>query len=80
MSFHLPKAQVVELEGAGEALLGQGHEGRELLHHRGAHEGRGEVLDAVVGAHQGGEPGEVVVVGVGVEDALDLVDARCPGR
>ena len=72
--------QVVDLEIVEEVPLGDGHEGGKFLGHRGPDQRGGEIFDAVVGPHQGGKPGHVVVVGVGVEDAVDLVDPDAQGH
>ena len=70
------EAQVVRLEILVEGGLVAARERHVFLHDAGAHRGRGVIGDAVVGAHEGGETREMVVVGVGVEYAGHLVDAH----
>ncbi|KKU77647.1 MAG: hypothetical protein UY04_C0054G0005 [Parcubacteria group bacterium GW2011_GWA2_47_7] len=71
--------QVVHIEIPVERALVHGQERGEFLFHGRAHQGRGVVFDAVVRAQEHGQAVEVVVVGVGMEDALDFVhaDAQC---
>ena len=80
MSFQRPSARSMGFEVLRELLLRPRHERRPLGRHRGAHRSRRVVLQAVVRLHQRGQAAEVVVVGVGVEHALDLVHADAQRR
>ena len=75
----LAQREVAEFEIVVEFLLAGHGQGRELFQHRGAHQPGGVVGDAVVGEHERGQAAKVVVVGVGVEDAGDLIDADAQG-
>ena len=70
----LVEDEVLDVEKFAEQLLVQVQQSCEFFGHRGAHQGGGEIPDASPGAHQGGESGEMVVVGMGVKNAVHLVD------
>ena len=74
----------IECKIAGIEIVREGrfldrHQRRQLLRHCRAHQRRGVVLDAVVGADQLRQADEVIVMGVGVEYSLDLVRADSQG-
>ena len=69
--FQIMHGEVVE-----EVLIVLGGKGRELLGHRRADQGGCVEIDRVVGAHQGGEAGKMVIVGMGLKDAVDFVHAN----
>ena len=67
--------QIVHVEIIGKSLLVHGEQGGNLLGDRSPDQGGGKILEAAVGAHQGGNTAEMIVVGMGVKNALDFIDA-----
>ena len=67
--------EVPDVEEVGEVRFFHSQQGRQFLLHRRAHQRRREIADAPAGAHQRGQSGEVVIVRVGVKNAVHLADA-----
>ena len=78
----LRRDQITYFEKIGKQGFVNRHQRRELLGDRVAHQRRGVVLDAHAGRNQRGQPGEMVIVRVGVEHAGNFahIDAEALQR
>ena len=72
--------QVPDVEEVGEALLLHAEQGGQFLGHGSPHQRSCKVADAPPRPHQRGNAGKVVVVGMGVKNAVHLVDGDAQRR
>ncbi|OIQ68638.1 hypothetical protein GALL_497680 [mine drainage metagenome] len=74
------ECEVPNGEKIGETFLFNPEQGGHFFGHRGTHHRRSKVIDAVPGAHQHGQPGKMVVMCMGVKNAVNLINADAQRR